>query len=210
VLDTQATCVQLIDAATLKVSMSTICQFYSDYDLQQLGADRWLQMLGAACLYPDKPFILWQAGTAQTIDWVSNDCNSSIIHHQQGWIVLGIATYLKALHDYTGQLPHLELTEVIETLSRNTSDLAITTQAAITTGLTHYLRGLIMQIYQCSPPTSSWLVTGGDRQIIAHMIQHLQQSGYLPITLSLHMVDMPLALYGLAHIAHHHLQHAVV
>jgi type III pantothenate kinase len=50
-----------------------------------LGIDRWLALLGAINLYPQKRVLIIDAGTATTVDLLASDGQ-----HQGGWILSGI------------------------------------------------------------------------------------------------------------------------
>lgn len=57
-----------------------------------LGIDRWLALLGAMQLYPNKQVLIIDAGTATTIDLV--DCTGQ---HQGGWILAGIKALVNSI-----------------------------------------------------------------------------------------------------------------
>jgi type III pantothenate kinase len=57
----------------------------------QLGVDRWLAVVGAVARY-GKPIVVWDLGTATTLDAV--DASG---HHLGGWILPGPATMLDSL-----------------------------------------------------------------------------------------------------------------
>jgi type III pantothenate kinase len=59
---------------------------------KQLGADRWLALLGAKSLYPEKNLIVVDAGTATTID-----CLQYNGQHKGGWILPGIDMMFNSL-----------------------------------------------------------------------------------------------------------------
>jgi len=58
---------------------------------EKLGVDRWLAIVGAVARY-GKPVIVWDLGTAATLDAVDADGQ-----HLGGWILPGPATMLEAL-----------------------------------------------------------------------------------------------------------------
>lgn len=57
-----------------------------------LGIDRWLALLGAMHLYPNKHVLIIDAGTATTIDLVDNAGQ-----HQGGWILAGIKALFNSI-----------------------------------------------------------------------------------------------------------------
>ena len=68
-------------------------------DPAYLGVDRWLAMLGAHALYPDRNVMIVDSGTALTLDVV--DRNG---HFQGGLICPGLNTMLKAMADNADRL----------------------------------------------------------------------------------------------------------
>ena len=60
-----------------------------------LGVDRWLAIVGAVACY-GKPVVVWDLGTATTLDAVDADGQ-----HLGGWILPGPATMLDALGSHT-------------------------------------------------------------------------------------------------------------
>ncbi|PHR79966.1 MAG: pantothenate kinase [Colwellia sp.] len=65
----------------------------------QLGVDRWLTLIGANTLYPNKNILIIDAGTATTIDLLAA---SGV--HQGGWILAGIETLFSCVLDNTSQV----------------------------------------------------------------------------------------------------------
>jgi type III pantothenate kinase len=61
------------------------------HEPEKLGVDRWLAIVGAVACY-GKPVIVWDLGTATTLDAVDADGR-----HLGGWILPGPATMLDAL-----------------------------------------------------------------------------------------------------------------
>lgn len=70
------------------------------YDDQQMGSDRYAQILGAQRLCPNDAHIVISAGTALTIDGVQAGGK-----HIGGVICAGLQLMRTALHQYTAQLP---------------------------------------------------------------------------------------------------------
>jgi type III pantothenate kinase len=58
----------------------------------QLGIDRWLALLAATHLYPNKNVLIIDAGTATTVDLVSGNGQ-----HQGGWILAGIRALFNSI-----------------------------------------------------------------------------------------------------------------
>ena len=58
----------------------------------QLGIDRWLALLAATHLYPQKNVLIIDAGTATTVDLVASNGQ-----HQGGWILAGIKALFNSI-----------------------------------------------------------------------------------------------------------------
>ena len=106
----------------------TVYNGYAD-DWQQLGADRWANLLGACqqtMLTPQKDqsaITIVSAGTALTLDRLIYITRSNAWQHQGGFIVPGLTTLRRSLHDYTSALPLVTETYDLDTdlaLGRNT------------------------------------------------------------------------------------------
>ncbi|MEW6999767.1 type III pantothenate kinase [Colwelliaceae bacterium BS250] len=67
---------------------------YQNYS--QMGADRWLAILGAQQLYPNQTLLIVDSGTATTIDLLS--CNDE---HLGGWIIPGVDMMMDSLFNNT-------------------------------------------------------------------------------------------------------------
>ena len=59
---------------------------------QQLGVDRWLTLLAAAQLYPNKNVLIIDAGTATTVDLLAASGQ-----HLGGWILAGVSTLFSSI-----------------------------------------------------------------------------------------------------------------
>lgn len=65
----------------------------------QLGVDRWLTLIAANTLHPNKNILVVDSGTATTIDLLASDGE-----HQGGWILAGIDTLFSCVLDNTSQV----------------------------------------------------------------------------------------------------------
>ena len=122
-----------------------------------VGEDRLLNAAGAfdvlqqACVVVD-------AGTAITVDFVDG---AGTFHG--GAIAPGAAMMLKALHEYTAQLPETTVAKPIEAVGHNTIE-------AMRSGMYHGLRGLVKELTEQFAETAGTypmiVATGGDAQML--------------------------------------------
>lgn len=126
-----------------------------------LGLDRIAAAVGAETLLPNCHKLIIDAGTAITIDYVS-DCAA----FEGGNISPGIETRFRALHEYTGKLPKLNLTEKFS-LTGKTTEEAI--QNGVIQGVLFEIQSYI-QIYAEKFPSISVFFTGGDAHFLAKNI----------------------------------------
>lgn len=141
-----------------------------------LGSDRVLGSLGAALLFPKKDIIVFDFGTALTIDFVS--AKGEFLG---GNISLGLYSRFRALNEYTQQLPRVVPTKQI-------SDIGASTVEAIESGV---ILGLIFEVegYIKKYPNHIYIFTGGDA---IYFVEKLKSSIF---------VVYNLVLMGLAHVA---------
>ncbi len=83
----------------------------------QLGVDRWLALIGAKTLYPDKNILIIDSGTATTVDLLSK-CGQ----HQGGWILPGVDTMFTSLLNDTVQVSATKAKKATLGFGKNTSD----------------------------------------------------------------------------------------
>lgn len=114
-----------------------------------LGADRICAAIAAADLFPQKDILIFDFGTAVTIDFIS--ANKEFLG---GNISPGLTTRFRALNQYTQQLPLLEAPD-------ETEAAGTTTTGAIHSGV---VLGLIFEIegYIKHYPNHIHIFTGGD------------------------------------------------
>lgn len=114
-----------------------------------LGADRICAAIAAADLFPQKDILIFDFGTAVTIDFISAEKE-----FLGGNISPGLTTRFRALNQYTQQLPLLEAPE-------ETEAAGTTTKGAIQSGV---VLGLIFEIegYIKHYPNHIHIFTGGD------------------------------------------------
>lgn len=129
----------------------------SDYDANQLGVDRWLQMLGA--VDQGKRQCVIGCGTALTIDLIDHG------HHLGGYIFPSIYLQREALFSGTKQIS-------ISHGSFDSIQQGVTTQDAVHRGILLSIVGAINEI--CHRHSNYELImTGGDSAMIA---QHVNKT----------------------------------
>lgn len=134
---------------------STHPQLTTDYDPNQLGVDRWLQMLGAVdgghqCIIG--------CGTAITIDIIENS------HHLGGYIFPNARLQREALDTGTRQID-------VQSGSFEQTCLATNTSDAVNHGILLNIVGAIHQIMK-THPQHTLIMTGGDAKLIARHLDY--------------------------------------
>jgi type III pantothenate kinase len=127
----------------------------------QLGADRWLGMVGArAANY--LPVCIVDCGSAITLDVVDSQGR-----HQGGLILPGLAAQQAGLGSIAPGLPNVELATKTPLLTRNTRD-------ALASGHLHgtamALQGLVRRCMAESAERLTPLLTGGDATLLARYL----------------------------------------
>jgi type III pantothenate kinase len=141
-----------------------------------LGSDRLLSALAASFLFPGLDSIVFDFGTALTIDFVS-----AKREFYGGNISPGLETRFNALSDYTGKLPRCSRPNELMEQGRHT-------KGAIESGV---VLGLIFEVegYMDKYKDHFFIFTGGDANYFAEKVKK-------PI-----FVVYNLVLMGLAHVA---------
>jgi type III pantothenate kinase len=111
-------------------------------------------VIGAAALYPGKDTLVIDAGTAITFDFVDRDQN-----YYGGSISPGLAMRFRALHDYTGKLPHLQPDSVFTGQYGDDTRTAIL--SGVQQGIWHETSGHIAA-FRARYPGLQVLLCGGD------------------------------------------------
>lgn len=133
----------------------------SDYDANQLGVDRWLQILGA--VDSKKHQCIVGCGTALTIDLTDH------AHHIGGYIFPSIYLQREALFSGTKQISIVAGT--FDSITQGT-----TTADAVHRGILLSIVGAINEIARCNP-NYEFILTGGDASILAqHIVQPIHIS----------------------------------
>lgn len=148
-----------------------------------MGADRMAAILMACTMMPDEDIILFDFGTAITIEFISRS------RYEGGVISLGLTARYRALSDCTCKIPVLDPHDIlakgdINTLSSVGYDLDTALAAGNILGIKFEIEGFLR-----THPHRKVIFAGGDAQIFAAGIGTEK------------VVDPNLVLGGLAHIA---------
>ncbi len=125
---------------------------------ETLGSDRILSAVAAKYMFPGKDLMIFDFGTALTIDFVSENGE-----YLGGNISLGLRGRFKALNDYTQLLPLLDN-------PLDVVDVGGTTKEAIESGV---VLGLIFEVsgYIKEYPNHIYIFTGGDAIYFAEKLK---------------------------------------
>lgn len=175
----------IIDLATHGIpyvhvlSHHTRLPFKNEYETPEtLGPDRIAAVAGAYYLFPGRNVLIIDAGSAVTYDYLSGKT------YKGGNISPGLTMRFRALHRFTGKLPHGSTTEIYSSPGKNTLE-AVT--AGVIDGLINEINEYIRQ-FEENYIDSVVVMTGGD-------------SGYLKDRISRKVKYEPdLVLEGLNHI----------
>lgn len=158
-------CHNLLAAQTdcfIELTHDTLVPIVNRYKTPEtLGLDRLAAAIGASAKFPGKPLLIIDAGTAITIDLVSPSNE-----YLGGNISPGIETRYRALNQFTGKLPLVEIKEDFELLGQDT-------ESAIRAGVQ---QGVIFEIesyvnhYRKKYPDLTTVITGGHAAFITKHI----------------------------------------
>jgi type III pantothenate kinase len=126
-----------------------------------LGIDRWLALLGALHLHPQKTLLIIDAGTATTVDLLASNGQ-----HQGGWILAGIKVLFDSLvHNST--LVHANKSVMpYVAFGKNTTDNVNNACWAATLGM---IEQAIKQVQQLGE-IEHIIFTGGNGQALKHLL----------------------------------------
>ncbi len=123
---------------------------------ETLGADRLAAAAGALVHHPGADLLVIDAGSAVTIDLVSDGI------YRGGSISPGLAMRFRSLHEYTGRLPLVTINDNFTFPARTTED-AIT--AGVVTGLVYEINEYI-RTFEEKHNKLVTVITGGDGGVI--------------------------------------------
>ena len=141
----------------LTVSADMPLPFYNGYKSQSLGTDRIAAVAGAERLYQSNVLVI-DAGTCITFDYLDKDKKYS-----GGSISPGFGIKYKALHNFTANLPLLDIMDYVDLCGD-------TTEKSIASGV---INGTLAEIeqtiknYQRRFDNLKTVITGGDCRFIA-------------------------------------------
>ena len=105
---------------------------------EQLGVDRWLALLGAKKLYPNKACLIIDAGTATTVDYLDETGQ-----HHGGWILAGIHTLFTSIQTNTANVLGQQADINDLTFGKNTNDNLANAAWGATVGLIEHAKALV-------------------------------------------------------------------
>lgn len=129
---------------------------------KKLGVDRWLALIGAAELSPNKNILIIDAGTATTIDLLAAKGQ-----HQGGWILAGVSTLITSVLAETAQVQANDQEEESIAFGLNTSENVHNAAWAATIGAINLA---ISQAKQQGFPLDEVIFTGGNGTLLSTLI----------------------------------------
>jgi len=130
---------------------------------EKLGKDRLAAVVGANFLFPERDVLVFDAGTALTIDFINKNGE-----YFGGNISPGLTLRYKALNYFTGNLPLLQADINFETLSGDSTNTAI--QAGVQNGIIFECRSYIEE-YSKKYENLKVIFTGGDTNFFANRLK---------------------------------------
>ena len=118
-----------------------------------LGLDRLAGILGAKSLFPDRNCLVIDAGTCITYDAIDKDGI-----YEGGSISPGLKMRLKAMHNFTGRLPEVELIDYEDWQGYDTKSAML---SGVVNGGIEEVKGFI-EIYNSKYSELQVLLCGGD------------------------------------------------
>ncbi len=117
---------------------------FSLYPLAQLGMDRLVNACSARLIYPNRPLIVVDFGTATTFDLVSEDGR-----YLGGAIAPGLMTFANSLPEKTARLPSIDLAGK----TAGQVGMGANTVACMEAGIILGYRGLLKELLQAATDT---------------------------------------------------------
>lgn len=130
----------------------------------QLGVDRWLTLIAAKKLHPNRNTLIVDAGTATTIDLLASNGE-----HQGGWILAGIDTLFSCVLDNTSQVKASSDKAASLAFGADSSQNVNNATWAATVGAINLA---VSQSEQQGTAVDEILMTGGNGNAIASLLSH--------------------------------------
>lgn len=150
---------------------------------ETLGIDRIVAVLGARTIFPKNPILVFDAGTALTYDFVTQDGI-----YMGGGISPGIHMRFKALHTFTAKLPLIEEIRETALIGRSTYESMC---SGVLNGILAEVEGIFMRYKAKYGADLKLCITGGDGSFFEN---HLK---------SVNFADENLTLIGIHYIITH-------
>jgi len=137
------------------------------YDLSaSFGVDRWLTLLGAHHLFPEKHCLIVDAGTATTIDYIDHNGQ-----HHGGWILAGVDTLMTSLLANTANVQAKPKVISELTFANNTSDGVNHAAWAASIGMVEQAYLLVMEQYIFEKDALNVVLTGGNAERLQNLFK---------------------------------------
>jgi len=129
---------------------------------ETLGKDRLAAVVGAYSLFPGKDILVFDAGTALTIDFIDREGN-----YRGGNISPGLNMRFRALHENTQKISLLSQSDDYELIGRSTRSAIISgVQNGIIFEMNYYVHQFVNKI-----PTLVIILTGGDINFFVNKLE---------------------------------------
>ncbi|HIP47892.1 MAG TPA: type III pantothenate kinase [Lutibacter sp.] len=147
----------------LELDQNTKVPFINKYATPQtLGVDRIALAAAASCLFPKRSVLIIDVGTCITYDFIN--ANNEYLG---GAIAPGVLSRYKSLHDYTENLPLLNLKEPQNFIGDTTEE---SLHSGVVNGICREIDGVISQ-YKESFGKLTVVLTGGDAKFLSSQLK---------------------------------------
>lgn len=137
----------------------------SGYEIpEQLGVDRWLTLVAVSELYPKMNVLIIDAGTATTIDFLTESGQ-----HQGGWILAGVTTLVSTILMNTSQVRAKNTENPSIRFGTNTSENVHNGSFAATIGA---IQLAISEINSLDYELNKVIITGGNAHILSSLLKN--------------------------------------
>jgi len=147
----------------LVLSSKTQVPFVNSYATPDtLGVDRLALIAAAVATYPQENVLVIDAGSCVTFDVVTKEAE-----YLGGAISPGLQMRYKALHQFTGKLPLLSVSDPEKIVGTTTEESMHT---GVVRGLSHEIEGAIQE-YQSKYSELTIVLTGGDANFLGNQLK---------------------------------------